>query len=187
MCIFLLHVFFLLLLLLLHDGAGGVGARLETVFGAIFLEKLELLRVERAPSLRPNELHGLFVAHAELHEGESDHDWRSAQAGHAVDGHARVGRLAELLLEQVEPVFADLGRRRLAVGKGGVNHFDAFFFQFVSAVGRVTDADNYAGIIFVQLVNVAFYVRVGRSIRDEKAHVLVLDLRVLGSLEFESR
>ncbi len=64
---------------------------LEAVSWTILFKELELLGVEGALALGADQLHGLLVRHAQLHEGQSNHDRCTAQARYAVDGHAGTG------------------------------------------------------------------------------------------------
>ena len=73
----------------------------EKLPALIFGQEFQLLLVDSAPPLSPNQIHGILVLHTEFDQGHGHQDRGPAQTGDAMHTYAHVGIILERCAEKI--------------------------------------------------------------------------------------
>jgi len=149
---------------------------LQKVLSALVLgQKIQLAAIDSATPLSTNDLHGLFIFHAQLNERNGDQNGRAPEAGHAVHAHASFRVLTKFLLDQSQPFLDYLLTWRGAVSERELGDRHTGLSQVVGLVGRVGRAHEVGDLVLLEDLDVVVNRRVLRLLSDEEAHVFELD------------
>lgn len=154
----------------------------ESLLWSVFFQVRQLLAVDGSSALLSDELDGIFVFHAALDQGQCNEDRSASQTSYAVHSHAAARVFAELCLQQVEPIFHYLARRRCSIIEWPIHDSDAIFLQRGLVIGHFTHSHNCGGTILLQILQEGVERGIGGVVSDEEPHVFVADLHRCGAV-----
>lgn len=148
----------------------------ESLLWSVFFQVCQLLAVDGSSALLSDELDGIFILHPTLDQGQRDEDGSAPQAGHTVHSHTAARVLAELGLQQVEPIFHNLAGRRCSIIKWPIHDSDAVLLQGGLVIGHFTHSHDRGGTVFLQVLQEGAESGIGGVVGDEEPHVFIADL-----------
>lgn len=148
----------------------------EILSPLVFGEELQLLGINGAPPLLPDQVDRVLVLHSQLNQRCCNQHRRSAKPSDTVNTNTCVLVFLELCVYQREPPFNDLLSRCRAIREGELRHCNTTFAKVLGVVGLISGAHQVGDAVLLQKLDVGVHCPILWLFSNEEPHVVVLDL-----------